>query len=51
MEKAARPHAKTREIFPIGCEIDEAGRTPDGATFPSQQYVEDLRAWCGEHEV
>lgn len=40
-----------KDVYPIGYTIDEEGQTPEGATFPSQRYVEDLRNWCGDHEV
>ncbi|MCB6365980.1 hypothetical protein LI291_07330 [Intestinibacillus massiliensis] len=42
---------KLNRVYPTGFEIDEEGKTPEGATFPSQVYVEDLRNWCADHEV
>lgn len=43
---------KTMEaIYPVGFEINDDGETPEGATFPSQRYVEDLRNWCEDHQV
>lgn len=38
-------------VYPTGFEVNEEGETPEGATFPSLYYTEDLRNWCGDHEV